>query len=138
MSNKITIGPLQWGIILLTIATAGIHISLLFPDVLFILNGLGYLTLLAALYLPIPALANYRSLIRWVLMGFTALTIISCHSTCQPFSDSSFEQHVLLTAVLHWTFKFLIQTSTVAEERKRSGCNRFEQGFNLSRRMRRL
>ena len=76
MSNKITIGPLQWGIILLTIATAGIHISLLFPDVLFILNGLGYLTLLAALYLPIPALANYRSLIRWVLMGFTALTII--------------------------------------------------------------
>ena len=76
MGNKITIGPLQWGIILLTIATAGIHISLLFPDVLFILNGLGYLTLLAALYLPIPALANYRPWVRWALMGFTALTII--------------------------------------------------------------
>jgi hypothetical protein len=76
MSNKITIGPLQWGIILLTIATAGIHISLLFPDVLFILNGLGYLTLLAALYLPIPALANYRSWLRWALIGYTALTII--------------------------------------------------------------
>jgi len=76
MNNKITIGPLQWGIILLTIATAGIHISLLFPDVLFILNGLGYLTLLAALYLPIPVLATYRPWVRWALMGFTALTII--------------------------------------------------------------
>jgi hypothetical protein len=74
MGNKITIGPLQWGIIVLTIATAGIHISLLFP--IFILNGLGYLTLLAALYLPISALANYRSGVRWALMGFTALTII--------------------------------------------------------------
>jgi len=76
MNNKITIGPLQWGIILLTIATAGIHISLLFPDVLFILNGLGYLTLLAALYLPIPALATYRHWVRWALTGFAALTII--------------------------------------------------------------
>ena len=76
MNNKITIGPLQWGIIVLTIATAGIHLSLLFPDVLFILNGLGYLTLLAALYLPISALANYRPWVRWALMGFAALTII--------------------------------------------------------------
>ena len=74
MGNKITIGSLQWGIIVLTIATAVIHFSLLLP--LFILNGLGYLTLLAALYLPIPVLANYRNWVRWALMGFTALTII--------------------------------------------------------------
>ena len=74
MGNKITIGPLQWGIIVLTIATAVIHFSLLLP--LFILNGLGYLTLLAALYLPIPVLANYRNWVRWALMGFAALTII--------------------------------------------------------------
>jgi hypothetical protein len=76
MNQKITIGRLQWGIILLTVATAVIHFSLLFPDFLFILNGLGYLTLLAALYLPIPALANYRHWVRWALLGYTVLTVI--------------------------------------------------------------
>jgi hypothetical protein len=74
MNQKITIGSLQWGIILLTLATAGIHFSLILP--LFILNGLGYLTLLGGLYLPIPALANYRPWVRWALLGFTALTVI--------------------------------------------------------------
>ncbi len=76
MEHRITLGPLQWGIILLTIATAVIHFSLLFPDVLFILNGLGYLTLLAALYLPLAPLAEYRHMIRWLLIGYTILTII--------------------------------------------------------------
>jgi hypothetical protein len=74
MNQKITIGPLQWGIILLTVATAAIHFSLILP--LFILNGLGYLVLLAGLYLPIPALANYRAWVRWALLGYAALTII--------------------------------------------------------------
>ena len=73
---KTKLGLLQWGIIILTIATAVIHFSLLFPDTLFILNGLGYLGLLAALYLPIPFLASYRSWARWALLGYTALTII--------------------------------------------------------------
>ena len=40
---------------------------------MFILNGLGYLTLLAALYLP--QLARYRNVVRWVLIGYAALTI---------------------------------------------------------------
>ena len=70
------LGPMQWGIILLTVATAVIHFSLLFPNPLFILNGLGYLGLLAALYLPISQLRNYRGLARWVLLGYTALTVI--------------------------------------------------------------
>lgn len=74
--QNVRIGLLQWGIILLTIATALVHFSLLFPDVVFILNGLGYLTLLAALYLPLPQLAGYRRMIRWALLGYTALTIV--------------------------------------------------------------
>ena len=41
---------LRVGIALLTLATALIHLQLNFPDPAFILNGLGYLTLLAALY----------------------------------------------------------------------------------------
>ena len=43
---------------------------------MFILNGLGYLALLAALYLPVAPLARYRGAVRWVLVGYTALTIL--------------------------------------------------------------
>jgi hypothetical protein len=66
---------LRAGIVLLTLGTALIHLQLAFPDVVFILNGLGYLALLAALYLPIPQVARYRNAVRWVLIGYTALTV---------------------------------------------------------------
>ena len=67
-------------IILLTLITALIHLYLAFrfpggPDLIFILNGLGYITLVTLLYLPIPALDPVRSLVRWLLMAFTAITI---------------------------------------------------------------
>ncbi|MGL4648270.1 MAG: hypothetical protein ACRC1H_02580, partial [Caldilineaceae bacterium] len=39
------------------------------------LNGLGYLALVAALYLPLGFLRRRRALIRWVLIGYTALTL---------------------------------------------------------------
>jgi hypothetical protein len=76
-SGQVSFGPLQIGIIALTLATALIHFSLLFPDTLFILNGLGYLALLAAYFLPLPFLRANRGLIRWVFIGFTAATIIA-------------------------------------------------------------
>jgi hypothetical protein len=76
-SPAVTIGPLQIGIILLTLATAGIHLSLLFPDTLFILNAIGYVTLLLAYFLPIPFLRQNHNLIRWAFIGFTAVTIIA-------------------------------------------------------------
>jgi hypothetical protein len=69
-------GPLRIGVIVLTVGTAMIHLYLGLKGFrLFILNGLGYLTLLAALTLPIPRLSDYRSLTRWVLVGYTTLTI---------------------------------------------------------------
>ena len=67
---------LHVGIVALTLGTAFIHLSLNFPDPGFILNGLGYLTLLAALYLPVPQIARYRDVVRWVLIGYAALTIL--------------------------------------------------------------
>jgi hypothetical protein len=77
MSSSRTADPaLTTGIVLLTLATAVIHLQLNFPDPVFILNGLGYLALLAALYLPVPRLAGYRNLVRWTLVGYTALTIL--------------------------------------------------------------
>lgn len=69
-------GLLRYGIILLTLGTAITHISLMFPDPIFILNGLGYLALLAGLYLPFPWLDRWRRQIRWALIGYTALTIV--------------------------------------------------------------
>jgi hypothetical protein len=67
---------LRIGIAVLTLATALIHLQLNFPDPVFILNGLGYLVLLAALFVPIPQIARYRIAVRLVLVGYAALTIL--------------------------------------------------------------
>ncbi len=64
------------GIVVLTLTTAFIHLQLNFPDPMFILNGLGYLALLAALYLPVPRLARHKNIVRWALIGYAALTIL--------------------------------------------------------------
>src|SRR4051812_41750409 len=82
-----SVGPnLGVGIFVLTLATAGIHPYLAltaiptmgfnFGVMLFILNGLGYLGLLAVLQLPIRQLARFRSAARWALIAFAALTIV--------------------------------------------------------------
>ena len=76
-TNQIHIGAIQIGIVLLALATAIIHLTLSFPDPVFILNGLGYLGLMAALFLPLPFLENRRRLVRYALMGFTLVTIIA-------------------------------------------------------------
>ena len=77
-TTRIRFGAMQAVIILLALIAAGIHLSLLFPDVIFILNGLGYLGLTAAyfLQLPIPFLQDRKRLVRFALIGYTALTLI--------------------------------------------------------------
>ncbi len=81
MNQSVKMNGLRWGVAGLTVATAIIHLVLGIgsPEpmfkVLFILNGLGYLVLVAALYFLQPFTAN-RSLIRWALLGFTAVTIV--------------------------------------------------------------
>jgi hypothetical protein len=54
------------GIFVLTLATALIHLylGLGFGIMMFTLNGLGYLGLLAALHLPISQLARFRNIVR--------------------------------------------------------------------------
>ncbi|MEZ4861853.1 MAG: hypothetical protein R3C14_11110 [Caldilineaceae bacterium] len=68
-------------IIPLTLITAIIHIYLSFqfpdrPDLIFFLNGLGYLAWILALYSPIPRLAPYRMPLRWLFLAYTLLTIL--------------------------------------------------------------
>jgi hypothetical protein len=75
-SARTALGPVQLAIIVLALATAVIHIVLAIPEavIMFYLNGLGYIALTAALFLP--AFAAYRRYTRWALMAFTAVTII--------------------------------------------------------------
>lgn len=44
--------------------------------ILFILNGIGYLALLALLVLPVPYLRQHPGFTHWVLIGYTALTFV--------------------------------------------------------------
>jgi hypothetical protein len=69
---------IQYGIILGGLATAFLHLSLfpvLGPDPIF-LNGLGYLGLLGAYFLPIPFLQQRHKLVWWILVGYTLLTVV--------------------------------------------------------------
>ncbi len=65
-------------IIVLTLATAFIHLYLSGgTDILFILNGLGFLLLLAVMYVPLPFFDQFRSMAAWGLVGFSAITIVA-------------------------------------------------------------
>ena len=74
--NSLQLDRLQIGIIVLGLATAVIHIMLAVPGglIAFYLNGLGYIGLVGAYFLP--AVRRRRRLIRWILIGYTALTIV--------------------------------------------------------------
>jgi hypothetical protein len=68
----------HYGIIISTLATALLHLSLfprLGPDPI-ALNGLGYLALLGAYFLPIPFLQERHRLVWWIFLGYTVLTLI--------------------------------------------------------------
>jgi hypothetical protein len=86
-----TSGTNRWPILVLGLATALIHLILLNislgkVDLLFTLNGLAYLALLAAYFLPLPFAKDNHGLVRWALMGFTALTIIAWAILGRPYT----------------------------------------------------
>ena len=68
----------HYGILLAGLATAILHLELfgkLGPDPI-VLNGIGYLGLLGAYFLPIDFFQQRHKLVWWVLVGYTILTII--------------------------------------------------------------
>lgn len=72
----------QFGILILALITAVLHLAAAFdkqlfpegPDPLFILNGLGYLGLLGAYFLPV---AFFQDRHEWVRRGFILYTLIT-------------------------------------------------------------
>ena len=77
-NHRAQFGVVQALTVLLTLFTAAVHLymGLSYYDPLFIMNGLGFVGLLVALFLPIPVVKNFRGIWRWLLVGYTALTII--------------------------------------------------------------
>lgn len=76
--------PIHWGIIVLVLITAALHLAASFdttlfpdgtPDPLFLLNGLGYLGLLGAYFLPIPFFQERHKLVWWTLFIYVIVTI---------------------------------------------------------------
>jgi len=75
----------QYVIVLLVAFTAVLHLAAAFdkelfskgPDPLFILNGLGYLGLIGAYFLPVDFFQSRHKLIWQALFGYTILTIVA-------------------------------------------------------------
>jgi hypothetical protein len=67
----------HYGIILFCLITAYLHLSL-YPDFSFVLNGVGYISLLAAYFLPIPFLQerDIHVILWWGLVIYTVTTIL--------------------------------------------------------------
>jgi len=76
---------IQIGIAVTVLITATLHLAAAFdkilfpegPDMLFLLNGLGYLGLLGAYFLPIPFFQSRHNLVRWALIAFAIVTIVA-------------------------------------------------------------
>jgi len=79
---------IDYFIIILVLATAALHFAAAFdkilfplsserPDITFTLNGLGYLGLLGAFYLPISFFQKRHKLVWQVLFGYIILTIVA-------------------------------------------------------------
>ncbi len=79
MANK------HYGIVLLGLFTATLHLTTAFdkvlfpesPDPLFILNGLGFIGLLGAYFLPIRLFQERHKLVWNVLFGYVIVTIFA-------------------------------------------------------------
>ncbi len=83
--NAVHLETRHYAIILFVLITALMHFGAAFdrvlfpggPDPLFTLNGLGYLGLLGAYFLPIPFFQSRHRLVWWALFCFVILTIVA-------------------------------------------------------------
>ncbi len=79
--NTVEPSYVRIGIVAFTFATALIHLSLNFVmgifDIMFTLNGIGYLALLAALFLNLPIARDNRQLVRFAMIAFALVSIIA-------------------------------------------------------------
>ena len=75
VNSRLNLGQIQYGVIGLAIITAVIHLLVGLNELILLLNGLGYLALIAAIYL-LPPFRGMRGPLTWVLIGYTNITIV--------------------------------------------------------------
>lgn len=77
MEKNVKLTFKHYGIILCNLITAYLHLSL-YPDFSFTLNGVGYIGLLGAYFLPISVLQDreIHGILWWGLVIYTVVTII--------------------------------------------------------------
>lgn len=111
MTNTRRFGLLQGIIVLAAVATALIHIVLAFQfpggvDPVFVLNGLGYLVLTALLFAPLPALARYHNILRWILIAYTLVTVVAWYfigvRSTVAYVDKAIEVLLIVCLVIDW------------------------------------
>lgn len=78
MEDLRSLSSQSYRIVALALLTALIHLFLGIQGgiAIFILNGLGFIALVACLYL-VPQLANWRTYLRWALVAYSAITIVA-------------------------------------------------------------
>jgi hypothetical protein len=77
---------LRIAIIVLTLITAAIHLGIGISNILkgsaggldyaFVANGIGYIALLAALFMDVPYFRDNRNLAHWLLIAFAGVTLV--------------------------------------------------------------
>jgi hypothetical protein len=73
--EKMKLTVKHYGIILAGLFAAFFHV-ILYPDIVFTLNGLGYIGLLGAYFLPIAFFQQRHKMVWWGFAGYTLLTFI--------------------------------------------------------------
>ncbi len=82
--------PFQLGVIGLGVMTGVLHLVIgLGGETLLLLNGLGYLALLAAIYFPLGELDKYNQLLRIGLLGYTVITLVAYFALHTPAQYST-------------------------------------------------
>jgi hypothetical protein len=77
---------LRIAIIILTLITAVVHLALAIMDIAgghasglsyaFIANGIGYIALLAALFMDVPYFRDHRDVAHWLMIAFAGVTLV--------------------------------------------------------------
>jgi hypothetical protein len=74
MKLSVKLTPTRITLAILAIITGVYH--LLLPDLMLMLNGLGFLGLLAAYFVRLDFIPIKRPTLRWLFMGYTLITIV--------------------------------------------------------------
>lgn len=78
--------PIQYGILILALATGLTHLILLNVRMMnagdsislpFTLNGLGFLAFIVGYFFPLPIFQKQHRLMRWAFIGYSVITIVA-------------------------------------------------------------